>query len=393
MSPPARLASLAAAALAATLLMGCGGSSNHSSAPPSGGLPARDRWGTVWLCRPGQVANPCTGDLSAMLVAPSGAAHIERARPAAEPPVDCFYVYPTISGESSVNADLRAGFRQREVARAQAARFSQVCRVYAPVYRQITLAALERPSRITLADALVAYRSVLTAFDDYLAHYNDGRGVVLIGHSQGATILIRLLQHEFDTDPARRRQLVSALLLGGNVTVRKGSDVGGTFQHIPACASNDQTACVVAYSSFAGRPPANSQFGRTSSDAGVGLLAPRRPDPNLRIMCVNPAAPGGGGQTLAPYLPTLVLGFTGTTLGATTPWVGYAGGYRARCETSGNASWLQVSHTAGMGDVRPLLTRFQELEPIIGLHIADVNIALGNLVDLVGDQAAAYRHS
>ena len=63
---------------------------------------------------------------------------------------------------------------------------------------------------------------MLSAFRDYLAHYNDGRGIVFIGHSQGAVILIRLLQQEVDRTPALRNRLVSALLMGGNVTVPKG---------------------------------------------------------------------------------------------------------------------------------------------------------------------------
>ena len=63
--------------------------------------------------------------------------------------------------------------------------------------------------------------------------------------------------------------------------------------------------------SFTTRPPKGSQFGRTSSDAGVNLLAPRHPDPSLQIMCVNPATFGGGAGVLEPYVPTLVLGLTG----------------------------------------------------------------------------------
>jgi hypothetical protein len=379
------------------LLAGCGGSgakrgavsttTTAAAAPVPG---ARDRWETVWLCRPGESSNPCSGDLTATVVAASGAAKVEHAAPATDPPVDCFYVYPTISGQPTINANLKVGLREAEVATAQVARFSRTCRIYAPVYRQITLAALQHPARITLADALVAYRSVRDAFRDYLNHYNHGRGIVFIGHSQGATILIRLLQQEIDPSPALRRRLVSALLLGGNVTVRKGRAAGGDFAHIPACASSRQTGCVVAYSSFSTRPPKNSQFGRTSSDAGVNLLAPLHPAPNLQILCVNPTTFGGGAGRLEPYVPTLVLEFTGTTLGATTPWVAFSDGYTARCETSGNASWLQIAHTAGRADKRPLLTRFQQ--PILGLHILDVNIALGNLVKLVGRQATSYDH-
>jgi hypothetical protein len=263
-----------------------------------------------------------------------------------------------------------------------------VCRVYAPVYRQITLRALDHPSRITLANALVAYRSVLGAFRTYLAHYNNGRGIVFIGHSQGAVILIRLLEREVDGTPALRQRLVSALLMGGNVTVAKGRRVGGDFAHIPACGSRDETGCVIAYSSFTKKPPANSQFGRTTSDAGVGVLAPRAPRPNLQIMCVNPASPAGGTARLDSAIPSLALAITGpSSLSVTTPWVAFRGQLTGRCESSGDASWLQVT-PAGRGAGAALLKRLQD--PALGLHILDVNIAVDDLVGLVRDQAAAF---
>ena len=249
-------------------------------------------------------------------------------------------MYPTISGQPTINASLAIGFREREVAAAQAARFSQVCRVYAPVYRQITLRALEHPNRITHADAVIAYDSVLSAFHDYMAHFNHGRGIVFIGHSQGAAILIRLLKREVDGKPAVRRRLVSALLLGGNVTVPKGRSVGGDFAHIPACGSSRQTGCVVAYSSFTSRPPRNSQFGRTTSDAGVRLLAPHNPSPDLRIMCVNPASPAGGTAPLDPYLPSLVLAFL-------------PAGTRRRCKRPGSPFPASIAPGASRLETRP----------------------------------------
>jgi hypothetical protein len=231
---------------------------------------------------------------------------------------------------------------------------------------------------------------VRSAFRDYLAHYNHGRGIVFIGHSHGAAILIRLLKQEVDATPPVRRRLVSALLLGGNVTVRKGRTVGGDFAHIPACESGSQTGCVVAYSSFTAKPPQNSQFGRTTSDAGVRLLAPHKPSPNIRILCVNLASLAGGTFALDPYLPSLILAFlpAGRAPAVRTPWVSFPGEYRANCESSGNATWLQVSRITGASDQRPSLTRLQD--PALGLHVLDVNIALGNLVQLVRDETTAY---
>ncbi len=383
------LAVLMAATVAAA---GCGGSKKQAStstaAPATSNL---DQWGTTWLCRPGLASNPCLSDLTTTVVGRTGATHVVKATAAANPPVDCFYVYPTISDEKTVNASLAIGFRQQEVAIAQASPFSQLCKVYAPVYHQITLSALDHPSRITLANALLAYRSVLSAFRDYLAHYNDGRGIVFIGHSQGATILIRLLQQEVDNRPALRHRLVSALLLGGNVTVQKGKTVGGDFNHIPECTSSAESGCVVAYSSFTSKPPADSQFARTTSDEGVNLLAPRHLSPTLQIMCVNPASPPGGTAFLDPAIPSLALTFLpGSKLSVSTPWVSFPREFTGRCETSGNATWLQVSRPGGSADRRPTLGGLQR--PILGLHVLDVNIALGDLVRLAGRQAAAYRH-
>jgi len=336
--------------------------------------------------------DPCASSLVTTVIARNGTTRVVASADAKRPGVDCFYVYPTISGEPTINANLATQFREQEVAIAQAARFSQVCRVYAPIYPQITLSALDHPARITLADALLAYNGVAEAFRDYLAHYNDGRGIVFIGHSQGAVILIRLLQQEVDRNATLRHRLVSALLLGGNVTVPKGRVVGGDFAHIPACRSTGETGCVVAYSSFTSKPGSNSEFGRTTSDAGVGILAPHNLAPSLQIMCVNPAALSGGTAPLDPYIPALVLLFlpAGGAPTVLTPWASFPGEYRAHCASSGNASWLQVTRAAGASKRQPQLTRLED--PALGLHILDVNIALGNLVQLVGDQATAYLH-
>jgi Protein of unknown function (DUF3089) len=389
-----RLSSVVVLVAVLAALAGCGGNGNGSRpTSTAAGAPSatpRDQWGTVWLCRPGLAHNPCTLSLMTTVVGRAGATHIQRASPAGNPTIDCFYVYPTVSGQPRLNASLAIGIRERAIAIAQASRFSQVCRVYAPVYRQVTLGALEHPRGVTRASALVAYESLRLAFHDYLAHYNHGRGIVFIGHSQGAILLTRLLKREVDAEPAVRRLLVSALVLGGNVTVAKGKGVGGDFAHIPACHSSHQTGCVVAYSSFTSKPSKQSQFGRTGSDAGIRLLAPHEPSPRLRIMCVNPAAPGGGTGSLDPYVPSLALEFLpgGRTAPVpSTPWVSFPDEYTARCESSGQATWLQVTRARSSGRW-PDLTRMAD--PALGLHIVDVNIALGNLVRLVHEESLAY---
>jgi hypothetical protein len=359
-----------------------------SATAPIGGAPTAVPSTTVWLCKPGLASNPCAAKLDTTAVDASGRASVQPLAPASDPPIDCFYVYPTVSRQKGINADLTIDPEERAVALAQAAQFSRVCDVYAPMYRQLTSAAIQKPDEISATAALTAYASVAAAFADYLANDNHGRGIVFIGHSQGAIVLDALLQYQVDPNPDVRKLLVSALLMGGNVTVPAGKLVGGDFAHIPACRSATETGCVVAYSTFDKTPPADAYFGRPSS----GLNPLTGSDPNLRVLCVNPAAPGGGSGLLDPVLPASdlsSLGLVSKAATATTPFVSYPGQYRAECKSSGDLTWLQVDPAGGAADGRPVLTVHPT--PEWGLHYADVNIALGNLVALVGSEAAAYR--
>jgi pimeloyl-ACP methyl ester carboxylesterase len=389
--------------LIAVLGISCGGSSETVAPSPTEELPAAEAPSTaaspeapsetVWLCRPGLADNPCEGDLTATVLYADGTSNTEAAASTADPPIDCFYVYPTVSGQETMNANLDIEPEETVVAIHQAARFSQVCKVYAPMYRQLTLKAINAEGGITTETATLAYGDVLSAWQDYLAHYNNGRGVVLIGHSQGAAMLTQLVAREIDPNPEVLSLLVSALLIGGNVTVAAGQDVGGDFQNVPACRSADQTGCVVAYSSFLEPPPPDALFGRVGAGLGSNLQADKDLE-NLEVLCVNPASLSGGTGALEPYFSTTQLpGALGAVVGvglpsADTPWLAYPGLYTAQCESSEGADWLQVDTTNVAGDERWKVS--QTVGPEWGLHLADVNIALGNLVELVRQQTAAY---
>ena len=215
---------------------------------------------TVWLCKPGIPNNPCEPGFDTTLMSPSGQVMgTESVKPDRKRKFDCFYVYPTVSDDKTTNSDLSIDPEERSIALYQAARYSLHCRVFAPMYRQVTLAALFSGNPIPPDAALLAYGSVLSAWKIYLRKYNRGRGVVLIGHSQG-TVVLRELVHQV-VDPKKKvlRHLVSALLLGGNVTVPEGGTVGGDFQHIPACRKAKQFSCVISFSTF-DAPVTNQTF-------------------------------------------------------------------------------------------------------------------------------------
>jgi DUF3089 family protein len=348
-----------------------------------------------WLCRPGQ-HDACDVDLSTTIVAPGGKLSRETWTANPNAPIDCFYVYPTVSTDPTPNSDMIADDAERNVISQQFARFASKCRPYAPIYRQITLAGL-RPLLASGGAAAafehgLQYDDVLDAWNYYLEHDNRGRGFVLIGHSQGAFILAALIRNEIDGKPVASR-MVSAILLGTTLAVPRGKDVGGAFKHVPLCRSASQTGCVITYASFRSTipPPANTLFGKVA-------------DPDMVAACTNPAALGGGAGELHAYLST-----TGSTIVRTmppkpwvtpdrpiaTPWVSVPGMLTARCTTNENATYLEVTvHADPSGprvtDITGDLMGGTQILANWGLHLIDVNLALGNLVDIVGRQAKAW---
>ena len=364
--------SLAALAAGGALaLAGCGSSSAPANAPANAS-------GVVWLCQPGMSGDPCTQSLATTAVTASFATSTVAPKPAASSGFDCFYVYGTVSGESSVNADLARGSAEIAAATAQAAPFAPACEVYAPIYRQVTLAALAAHPDLNFgpAETVTAYDSIKSGFEYLLAHESHGRPFVVIGDSQGAAMLNLLLARLVDGNPALRARLVMAIILGGNVEVPDGKLVGGTFKHIPACSGPGQDGCVIAYSSFPSTPPAASLFGRPGQ--GVSLQSDQTAKAGLQVLCVNPAALAGG----AAALDTV---FRVTNSAVPTPWVAFPGLYTGKCVDADGASWLDVTKATGSGDHRTLVAT-EDGGPLFGYHVWDLPLAQGNLV---GDVAAA----
>ena len=349
-----------------------------------------------WLCRP-DTEDVCDENLDATVVRADGSVEVEPFEPAEDAPIDCFYVYPTVSVDPETNSDLvpDPDF-EGMVARNQAARLASQCRLYAPMYRQITLTALieslvSGESPFESGPSEIAYESVLDAWKHYIANDNDGRGVVLVGHSQGSGMLRRLIEEEIDGDEQLRGRLVSALLLGTTVAVPEGEDVGGDFANIPLCREAAQTGCVISYASFSDTapPPADTVFGR--SDEGMAA-------------CTNPASLGGGRGTLRPYfesdrgggpfnqLATVRAVEEPWAVGAeiTTPWVMLPDFVEAECVVRDGFSYLEITVLADPADPRTDDIGGDMLLPSFGLHIVDANLAMGDLVEIVGRQAEAY---
>ena len=314
----------------------------------------------VWLCKPGLKSNPCDPALRTTYYRVADEQRVGTPKPPRSQGFDCFYVYPTVSDDKRALADRSIDPELRSIALYQAARYSQHCRVFAPVYRQVTLQSL-LSGGVPNLQSPIPYGDVRAAFRTYLRKWGRGRGVVLIGHSQGTYVLRKLIADEIDTNRRLRGKLISAVLLGGNVTNRD-------FKRIPVCRRATQTACVIAFSAFNEPVPENAIFGRAPGGS--------------KVVCTNPAALGGGSAPITsiypsePFAPGTTIGAATGALGVTqpqppTPWAEIAGAYTARCSSAGGASVLQIG-------ARPGAQSFKAVpDATWGLHLADANLGLG----------------
>jgi hypothetical protein len=371
-----------------------------SSAVPAFGQPAQKpndySLDDSWLCRPGR-QDACTIDLRTTIVKADGSFSREGWKAEANAPIDCFYVYPTVSTDPTPFSDMTADPAEVNVVRQQFARFGSVCRQYAPLYRQVTLAGLRTAIAGGGGGATLSkgpqYDDVRDAWKYYLEHDNRGRGVVLIGHSQGSFILTELIRQEIDGKPLQT-QLVSAILLGATLSVPQGKDVGGSFQNVPLCRKSSQVGCLLTYVSFRATspPPANTRFGKVT-------------DPGMVAACTNPAALNGGSGTLESYFfadGRSIVGMAAAPAWVVpgrpieTVWVSVPGLLTARCASNENASYLEITVNGNPADprtddIRGDLAVGNQILKDWGLHLIDVNLGMGNLVDIVKQQSRAFR--
>jgi hypothetical protein len=384
---------LAALVLSAGVTMAAGSASAQAE-PPKNDY-SKD---ATWLCRPGKTdGDACGYDLTTTVIQASGKESVERFQRNPKAPIDCFYVYPTVSNDPGVISDMNAGPEEMNVVKVQFARFGAKCRLFAPLYRQFTLTALRAASAGKPmgggARPQTGYNDVVDAWNYYLKHDNHGRGVVLIGHSQGSGVLTQLIKNEIDGKPVQK-QIVSAILMGTTLPVEPGKDTGA-FKHVPLCHSASQTGCAIAYASFRDTvpPPDNSRFGKVRTAGMEGMQA----------ACVNPASLKGGKGALHAYLSNAQITNSAAAMKAwvegrpnpTTPFVSTPGLLTAECVDKNGFNYLQVHVNADPKDPRADdivgdVVVNGAVQKDWGLHLIDANLAMGDLVDIVGAESKAY---
>jgi hypothetical protein len=312
---------------------------------------------------------------------------LDEVAPSPDAEVDCFYVYHTVNFDPEPSNLETLVPHPDEVIRAllrNGVHYRGTCRMFAPVYHQM--------SNITYVAYLWhvqeseffqrAKNDVFEAFEYYMRNHNEGRGIVLIGHSQGSHHFTELLRDKFGNDEALRAQLVSAVLMGptGTVQVPEGEQMGGSFANIPLCANATETGCVIAF---------DANFPEPGVFPGIGAQV----TPPMARACVNPVSFDHNVGTLAALMyPRRHENLIPFPEGLDTEWVRYPNIYTAQCSEDGFLE-IQLSDDY-IGDVPITPQELQQaLVDVWGtqryLHSSEMFIANTDLVRIVEQQIAS----
>ncbi len=162
--------------------------------------------------------------------------------------VDVFFIHPTTyyrsySGNGDTKDKKLNEYTDEQTLINQASVFNGNARIYAPRYRQAALHNFFKRDDTKAQKAFnIAYSDVKKAFEYYLENYNNGRPIIIAGHSQGSMHGKSLISNFFDGTELQKK-LVAAYLIGYNIP-------NDAFSFIPACDKNNQTNCIISYNTF-----------------------------------------------------------------------------------------------------------------------------------------------
>ena len=138
---------------------------------------------------------------------------------------DVFYIYPTLITDkknNSWNADIYDE-KQNDIIRGtaiqyQASAWAKAGKIYSPIYRQAHYRVFFEPytNNGGLLAGEIAYKDIKRAFTYYIDNLNNGRPIIIAGHSQGAAHCKMLLRDFFDGTQLKDR-LIAAYLIGTNI--------------------------------------------------------------------------------------------------------------------------------------------------------------------------------
>lgn len=313
----------------------------------------------MWIARPEIAGNPA-------LWTPAGY------QVAANPPAAVFFIHPTsfISRDSwnaPMQPDGETRFRTGVFVRGQASAFNEIGAVYVPRYRQATFGAFLTSEADANSALALAYRDVEAAFEAFLRQVDRDRPIILAGHSQGGLHLTTLLREKVARDPALKRRVVAAYVVGWPVS--RTTDLGGLG--MPECRTADQVGCILSWQSFG--EPADPSLIVETYDATAGFNGqPRRGTP---MVCTNPLTGiADGAAPAAANLGTLVPSEDLTTASIVV------GAVPARCDR--RRGFLLIGEPPGLG---------KYVLPGNNFHVYDYSLFWANVRRDAARRFRAYR--
>lgn len=203
-----------------------------------------------------------------------------------DPPADVFFVSPTtFDGGRDWNGPIDDRGSNRFLSRAMlpnyAGPFQRIGRVFAPRYRQASLYAFMTNKEDAQESRRFAYNDVRQAFETFLARYNDGRPIILVGVEQGGGLSARLLSDEVAQDPSLARRIAAVYLIDTIVPANSYRPDAV----LPACEKPGEAHCVIAWMQADSDADAEKLAKRALVWSGDGQLVDFKGRPPL---CTNP---------------------------------------------------------------------------------------------------------
>ena len=317
---------------------------------------------SMWIARPDIVKN------NPALWTPEGVAPAK----VTDPKAAIFFIHPTsyitTFGDAHWNArldDKDADATARRFVASQASAFNGTGAVWAPRYRQANYGAFLTDKPAGEEALAAAYRDVAQAFAAFLKANPTGP-LILAGHSQGSSHLLRLLREQVAGKPVADR-LAAVYAVGWPVSVEADLPALG----LPACADQHQAHCIVSWQSYA--EPADPSAVVESFERKTGYTG--RPRKGTHMLCTNPITGAFNGSAPASAnkgtLDAREEGKPPRLLKGVVP---------ARCDTSGV---LMIGEPVDMG---PFTL------PGNNYHVYDYALFWGDVRDDAQKRLAAFLH-
>lgn len=200
-------------------------------------------------------------------------------------PVDVFYIHGTgYLNNNSWTSPIKPNTATEDNAKFslanEASIFNSCCNIYAPHYREasiFTYMSLSSMERENLLDYV--YEDIANAFEYFIKLHNENRPIVIVSHSQGTHLAIRLLS-EIDGSPEIAERVVVAYMVGSGPVSLTQSYID-SLQNFNTCEKSRDIHCVVHWNSY--------------GENGTKKIF-SSPEPSL---CTNPLS-WSVGDTLAP---------------------------------------------------------------------------------------------